>query len=227
MVEDRLSAIEELSSGLAHEINNPLTGIIGFSELLLEKEWPEDVREDLLAINGQAQRTAKIVKSLLTFARRQSREKQPVDINKDMQEILDMYAYKHEADNIKVIKHFAIDLPMVKGNSSQLKQVYFNLINNAEFFMYQAHRKGTLTITTERAGNFVRITFTDDGPGIDKNNLNRIFDPFFTTREIGQGTGLGLSICKGIIDEHGGSINVESRKGKGATFIVELPVYKG
>ena len=226
IVQDRLASIEELASGLAHEINNPLTGIIGFSELLLAKEWSEDVREDLLTINRQAQRTAKIVKSLLTFAKKQPQEKQPVDVNKDLQEILDIRTYKREADNIEIIKHFTTDLPMVKGNSSQLKQVYLNLINNAEFFMYKAHGKGTLTITTEHSKGFVRIIFSDDGAGIDKKNLNRIFEPFFTTKDVGEGTGLGLSICKGIIDEHGGSISVESQPGKGATFTVELPVYK-
>ncbi|MFZ7104718.1 MAG: PAS domain S-box protein, partial [Peptococcaceae bacterium] len=224
IVQDRLASIEELASGLAHEINNPLTGIIGFSELLLAKEWPEDVREDLLTINRQAQRTAKIVKSLLTFARKQTQEKLPVDINKDLQEILDIRTYKREADNINVIKHLATELPVVKGNSSQLKQVYLNLISNADFFMYKAHGKGTLTITTEHSKGFVRIIFADDGPGISKKNLNRIFEPFFTTKEVGEGTGLGLSISKGIIEEHGGSISVESRIGKGSTFTVELPV---
>jgi signal transduction histidine kinase len=123
-----------------------------------------------------------------------------------------------------VITHFASDLPQVTGNSSQLQQVFFNIVINAEFFMLEAHQKGNLTITTERIGDFVQASFADDGPGISNENIKHLFIPFFTTKEVGKGTGLGLSICHGIITEHGGRIYAESEFGKGATFIVELPI---
>jgi signal transduction histidine kinase len=123
-----------------------------------------------------------------------------------------------------VITRFASDLPQVMGNASQLQQVLFNIVINAEFFMLEAHQKGNLTITTERIGDFVRASFTDDGPGIPEEHMRNLFTPFFTTKEVGKGTGLGLSICHGIITEHGGRIYAESELGKGATFVVELPL---
>jgi signal transduction histidine kinase len=112
------------------------------------------------------------------------------------------------------------------GSAFQLQQVFLNIIINAEFFMLEAHGKGTLTIVTEQAGNSIRATIADDGAGISRENMKHIFSPFFTTKEVGKGTGLGLSICHGIITEHGGRIWAESKLGKGATFIIELPVYK-
>jgi signal transduction histidine kinase len=133
-------------------------------------------------------------------------------------------AYEQKVNNIEVDRQFASDLPEIMVDYFQMQQVFLNIIINAEYFMIQAHNKGKLTITTERTNQVVRISFADDGPGISKENLNRIFNPFFTTKDVGKGTGLGLSICHGIVTEHGGSIYVESELGKGATFVVELPV---
>lgn len=224
---DRLASLGELVSGVAHELNNPLTSVIGFSDLLLEREnLPEDIKEDLKLINREAQRTAKIVRNLLTFARQHPQEKQTTDMNKLIQAMLELRAYEQKVNNIQVITNFAPDLPQITANSFQLQQVFFNIIINAEYFMIEAHKKGTLTITTERTGDFVCASFADDGPGIPKANLNRIFDPFFTTKEVGKGTGLGLSICHGIVTEHGGKIYAESEPGKGVTFFVALPVSK-
>lgn len=224
---DRLASLGELVSGVAHELNNPLTSVIGFSDLLLEREnIPEDIKEDLKTVNREAQRTASIVRNLLTFARQHPQEKQTADMNKLIQAMLELRAYEQKVNNIQVITNFAPDLPQITANSFQLQQVFFNIIINAEYFMIEAHGKGILTITTERTGDFVRVSFADDGPGIPKANLNRIFDPFFTTKEVGKGTGLGLSICHGIVTEHHGKIYAESEPGKGATFFVALPVSK-
>jgi PAS domain S-box-containing protein len=224
MAQDRLASIGQLVSGVAHEINNPLTGIIGFSELLLQRDLPDDVKADLKIVNDEAMRTAKIVKNLLTFARKQPEGKAPVDINEEIQRVLDLRNHEQKVNNIQVITRFASDLPQVMGNASQLQQVLFNIVINAEFFMLEAHQKGNLTITTERIGDFVRASFTDDGPGIPEEHMRNLFTPFFTTKEVGKGTGLGLSICHGIITEHGGRIYAESELGKGATFVVELPL---
>jgi len=220
---DRLASLGELASGIAHELNNPLTSIIGFSELLLSKDVPDHVKEDLKVINKEALRTAGIVKNLLAFARKHPETKEPVNINDVIQQVLELRSYEQKVHNIEVDAQLAPDLPKVMANAFQLQQVFLNIIINAEYFMIEAHGKGLLTITTERMGNMVWATFTDDGPGIAKENLQRVFNPFFTTKEVGKGTGLGLSICHGIVTEHGGRIYVESELGKGATFIVELP----
>ncbi|MFH0769273.1 MAG: PAS domain S-box protein, partial [Chloroflexota bacterium] len=224
---DRLASIGELASGIAHELNNPLTSVIGFSELLLEKkDIPVDIREDLEVINREANRTAGVVRNLLTFARKHAPTKQPVDIAAVIKNVLELRAYEQRINNIQVNTHFFPGLPEVMADGFQLQQVFLNIIINAEFFMIETHGRGALTITTEPVGDIIRASFADDGPGIPKENLSHIFDPFFTTKEVGKGTGLGLSICHGIIAEHGGRIYAESELGKGATFIVELPVSK-
>jgi PAS domain S-box-containing protein len=225
MMQDRLASIGELTGGLAHEINNPLTSIIGFSGLLLERDLPDDIKQDLMSIHEDAQRIARVVKNLMTFARRQPQEKLPLNINDDIQKVIELRSYEQNIINIKVVTRFSPDLPKIKGNSSQLQQVFFNLIVNAELFMLKAHKKGILTITTEKGGDCVRASFTDDGPGIEREVMRQLFSPFFTTRELGQSTGLGLSICHGIITEHGGRIWAESEPGKGAAFFIELPVH--
>ena len=226
MVTDRLASIGELASGIAHELNNPLTSIIGFSELLLGRDVPDDVKEDLKVINREAQRTAQVVKNLLTFARRHEPAKEPVDINSAIRTVLELRAYEQKVNNIEVNTRFAPDLPEITADGFQLQQVFVNIIINAEHFMTKAHGRGILTITTERVGDITKASFADDGPGIAEENLGHLFDPFFTTKEVGKGTGLGLSISYGIITEHGGRIYTESKLGKGATFVVELPISK-
>jgi PAS domain S-box-containing protein len=224
IVTDRLASVGELASGIAHELNNPLTGVIGFSELLLEKDIPDEIREDIKIIYSEAQRTAEVVKGLLTFARRHPPVKQLVNITSIIEKVLELRAYEQRVSNIQVITNFASDLPEVMADYFQLQQVFLNIIINAEHFMIEAHNRGNLTITTERTGNIIKTSFADDGPGISKENLGHVFDPFFTTKEVGKGTGLGLSICHGIITEHGGRMYAESELGKGATFVVELPI---
>jgi signal transduction histidine kinase/FixJ family two-component response regulator len=219
-----LASVGELSAGVAHEINNPLTGVIGYAELLMQEDVPEHIKNDLEVIRDGAKRVASIVKGLLTFARQTRPERTVVDINQVIEVCLRLRAYELETSNIKVVTNLAPDLPLTIADPGQLQQVFLNLLINAEMEMKLAHGKGKLIIKAEQLDNTIRISFKDDGPGIVKENLMRIFDPFFSTREIGKGTGLGLSICHGIVAEHGGRIWAESKLSKGATFIVELPV---
>jgi len=221
---DRLASIGELSSGIAHELNNPLTAIIGFSDLLLGEDISDDIKEDLEVINREAKRTAGVVRNLLTFARGRPEEKQLVDINKVIQNVLDLRAYEQRVNNIEVDTQLVANLPEVLADGFQLQQVFLNIVINAEHFMSEAHGRGRLTVTTEWVGDIVRASFADDGPGIPPENLSHLFNPFFTTKEVGKGTGLGLSISYGIISAHDGRIYTESELGKGATFVVELPV---
>lgn len=224
MLADRLASIGELASGVAHEVNNPLTSVLGFSQLLLQRDLPHDVREDVKTIYDEAERASRAAKNLLTFARKHAEVKEPVNINNLIETVLALRTYEQKVNNIQVDTHFAPDLPQVMADAFQLQQAFLNIILNAEYFMLEAHSGGTLTITTERVGNIVRAAFADDGPGIPKENLRRLFDPFFTTKPVGKGSGLGLSICHGIVTSHGGRIYAESEFSKGATFIVELPV---
>ena len=224
MMSERLASVGELASGIAHELNNPLTSVIGFSQLLMERNIADDIREDLGLVYSEAQRAAGVVRNLLTFARKHSPVKQLSQINDVIEDVLRLRAYEQRVNNIGVNRRFASGLPEVMVDYFQMQQVFLNIIINAEYFMTQAHNRGTLTITTERFDNIIRISFADDGPGIFKEDLSRIFDPFFTTKEVGKGTGLGLSICHGIVAGHGGSIYARSRLGKGATFVVELPI---
>ena len=137
---------------------------------------------------------------------------------------MELRAYEEKVNNIQVITHFDTDLPEITADYFQLQQFFLNIIINAEYFMTEAHGRGTIIITTERKDNVVKASVADDGPGIPKASLQHLFDPFFTTKEVGKGTGLGLSICHGIVLAHGGNIYAESGPGKGATFIIELPI---
>ena len=199
--------------------------IIGFSGLVLErKDLQDDMRRDMEIVHNEAQRISGIVKGLLTFARKQGTEKGPVNIHSIIQGVLQLRSYEQRVNNIEVDTRIAPDGPRVLGNGPQLQQVFLNIIINAEQAMFEAHKRGRITVTTEEAGDLVRISFADDGPGISPESMQKLFTPFFTTKEVGKGTGLGLSICHGIMTEHGGRIYAESEPGKGATFIVELPV---
>jgi PAS domain S-box-containing protein len=220
---DRLASIGELSSGIAHELNNPLTSVIGFSQLLMEGDVPDDIKEDLGIVHSEAQRAAAIVKNLLTFARKHAPVKELNNINSVIEDVLRLRSYEQKVNNIEVENRLSPNLPEIMIDHFQMQQVFLNIMVNAEFAMMEAHHKGKMVITTEKLDGIIRISFADDGPGISKENLKHIFDPFFTTKEVGKGTGLGLSICHGIVTEHCGKIYAVSEKGRGATFIVELP----
>jgi CheY-like chemotaxis protein len=221
----RLASVGEMAAGVAHEINNPLTGVIGFAQLLMAREdVPPDIRSDLAVINDGAQRVAGIVRTLLAFSRQTKPQRRYVDINELIESTLALRAYHLRVNNIEVVTRLAPDLLETVADPGQIQQVLLNLIVNAEMEMKLAHGKGKLTITTEKSHNTIKICVQDNGPGIKPGVMDRIFDPFFTTREVGEGTGLGLSLCYGIVAEHKGKIYAESKPGKGATFIIELPV---
>jgi PAS domain S-box-containing protein len=230
IIADRLASIGELASGLAHELNNPLTSIIGFSQLLLQNEIPENIRKDLEVVQHEAQRTSEVVKNLLTFARKHTPVKAPVNVNTIIKKVLELRSYEQRVNNITLDIELSQDIPDVMADYFQLQQVFLNIIINAEHFMIEANRGGVLSIFTGftgRASKNVRIVFSDNGPGIKPEELGHVFDPFFTTKEVGKGTGLGLSICHGIVSEHGGRIYAESTPGKGASFVVDLPARDG
>ena len=224
MSTDRLASLGELAAGTAHEFNNPLTSVIGLSELLMQREVPDDVREDLKIINNEAQRAANVARNLLAFGAKHAPSRQPDQMNSIIEDVLELRAYEHKQKNIDIDKRLAPDIPKITVDYFQMQQVFMNIIINAEYFMIEAHGGGTLTIASKKHNDTVRISVGDDGPGIPPENLSRIFDPFFTTKQAGKGTGLGLSICHSIVTEHGGHIYVDSQLGKGTTIFVDLPV---
>ncbi|MCL0090838.1 response regulator [Dehalococcoidia bacterium] len=220
----RLASVGEMASGIAHEINNPLTSVIGFAQLLMQRDIADDIKQDLKIINDSAQRVADIVRRLLDFARRREPERNYVNINDIVEATLAMRAYEMETGNIKLATLLDPDLPRTVADGGQLQQIFLNIIMNAETEMKLARGRGNLLIQTGVVDDTIRISFEDDGPGITRENLDRIFDPFFTTRGMSGGTGLGLSLCHAIVAQHNGRIYAKSTPGKGATFVVELPI---
>jgi len=217
--------VGEMAAGVAHEINNPLTGIVGYAQLLASRQdLPEDVKKDLKIVNDGAQRVAGIVQRLLTFARQVKPERRQVNINQLIESTLALRTYSLRTSNIEVTTRLDPYLPDTIADPGQIQQVLLNLIVNAETAMKEVHRKRRLTITTRKADSIVEIKVKDNGHGIKPEIMDRIFDPFFTTRPAGEGTGLGLSLCYGIVTEHNGRIYAESKPGRGATFVVELPI---
>lgn len=224
---EKMASVGQLVSGVAHELNNPLTGIMGFAQLLLAREQDERTRREVETIYTEAERATKIVQNLLSFARRRHAQKELADLNTLVERVLELRNYDLRVRNIEVELELDPHLPGTMVDPDQIQQVFFNIISNAEQAMLTAHSRGRLTVRSRMEDAVVRVTFQDDGPGILQENLRRIFDPFFTTKQAGEGTGLGLTICYGIIDEHGGRIWAESAPGQGTAFIVELPVVTG
>jgi len=227
LLASHLASIGEMAAGIAHEVNNPLTGVLGFSELLTRKDLPEAIRRDVEIIHRGAQRATSILNRMLTFARQRKAERTFTSINEIIETTLELRAYEMETNNIRVTRHLDPELPGTMADATQLQQAFFNIVMNGEMAIRDAHRAGNIWVGTETANGAIRITFKDDGVGIQPENIGKIFDPFFTTREVGQGTGLGLSVCHGIIAEHGGRVYAESEPGRGTSFIVELPMVAG
>ncbi|MGQ9630576.1 MAG: PAS domain S-box protein [bacterium] len=222
---EKMSALGGLVAGAAHELNNPLTGVMGFAQLLLmDPNLDEGTKADIEKINREADRAGRIVRSLLAFARSCQPEKRPVDINGVVVSALESCANDMRASNVEVVKDFHPALPTTMADSNQLRQAFSNIINNAIHAMLEHSGGGTLTVKTNLVSDMIKVEFSDTGPGIPRENLNKIFDPFFTTREVGKGVGLGLSVSYGIVREHNGRIYAENRLGGGARFTVELPI---
>ena len=219
----RLVTLGQMAAGVAHEINNPLNAIVGMAELLLENLSEETHRPMVRMIYEQALRIGRITRNLLTFARPRPQELVPIDLNRLVQEVIGLVAYRLRSANISVQLQLRDPLPSVMGDATQLQQVLLNLINNAHDAMAN-QGGGQLTIRTGVDGAMVRLWVDDTGPGIPSEYLPHLFDPFFTTKTVGKGAGLGLTIAYGIVTGHGGRIRAENRPEGGARFIVELPV---
>jgi len=223
---EKMSAIGQLVSGVAHELNNPLAGISAFAQLLLaEKRFPPDQRTAAETIYSEARRASRIVQNLLTFARQHKAEKVPTEINQVLDDTLELRGYELRVRGIDVRREYDDSLPDTMADAHQLQQVFLNLITNAEQAMEQ--REGhhhRLTVRTRRNSDSIRIEVEDTGAGIPANLIERIFNPFFTTKPTGSGTGLGLSISLGIVREHEGRIWAENPPQAGARFVVEVPI---
>jgi two-component system NtrC family sensor kinase len=224
MESERLAHIGQLAAGVAHEINNPLQGIVTYSHLLLERATTEDgCRESLQKIVKQANRCRDIIRGLLDFSRQRKPEKRLSKVNRVLEECVSLVDNQALFHNIRIVRRLNQNLPQVLVDPSQIQQVFMNMIINAAEAMNGA---GQLTLTTRYvpADSAVEVEFADTGHGISEEDLDRIFGPFFTTKEVGHGTGLGLAISYGIVQEHKGTITVESQVGQGATFTIRLPV---
>lgn len=220
----RLAAVGEMAAGIAHEINNPLTGVLGYAELMLSEDLPPALKEEVQIIADGSKRVAEIVRRLLTFARQTKPLKTSVSVPELIDNTLELRNYVLRTSGIEVITRYQPDLPWIVADAGQLQQVFLNLIVNAEHAIKKTGHQGRLTISAEKTGNFLRIVFEDNGTGIESDVLPKLFQPFFTTKAPGEGTGLGLSLSRSIIVEHGGTIEVASEPGHGATFSIELPM---
>jgi signal transduction histidine kinase/CheY-like chemotaxis protein len=221
---EKLSGIGEFVAGVAHELNNPLTSVMGFSELLKLADSNPQHQRHLDLIHKSALRCQKIVQNLLSFARRHPPERKLSNINSLVEAAVEFLHYQLRTSNIEVITSLDSHLTPAMVDPHQLQQVFLNIINNARQAIEAHQRKGCIRIRSEICGESIRVIFQDNGPGISEENLKKIFDPFFTTKEVGKGTGLGLSLCYGIVNEHGGTIAVTSKPGEGALFTIELPL---
>ena len=220
---EKLAAVGQLISGVAHELNNPLTAILGYSQLLTSsgQMGPQGI-EYADKLYKQAQRTHRIVQNLLSFARQHKPERMPVQINQTLEETLALRDYDLRMNNIRVHLNLAANLPVTSADPHQLQQVFLNMVNNAVDAILENSKEGDLWVRTALDGTRLSIEFTDSGPGV--KDASRVFDPFYTTKPVGKGTGLGLSICYGIITEHGGTIHVRNVPTRGASFAIELPL---
>ncbi len=225
---EKLAALGELTSGVAHELNNPLATVVGYAELLaLDTQLPEGVKRKLATIHQEATRASHIVSNLLSYARRSSPEKSFVDLNEVVNATLEMRRYQLQNDNVRISTDLSDKAPAIWGDELQLQQVVLNIVNNAAQAVTNWRGSGEIRIWTRPAtlsGHAAaRVIIEDNGPGIAPEHLRRVFDPFFTTKPTGEGTGLGMSISLRIISNHEGLIWCESRLGHGARFIIELP----
>ncbi len=231
---EKMAALGQTISGVAHELNNPLATILSCAERLVETSTGQ-TRRSVKIILGEAERSARIVRNLLTFARKRQSTRSMVDINQIVEQTIAVRSYGQRVTNIQVIPALASGLPHVFVDSHQIQQVLLNLVINAEQAMLSANGRGTLVIRTwhDVDRDVVVLEVTDDGPGVAAEVQTKIFDPFFTTKEVGKGTGLGLTVAYAIVQEHSGRIRVQSpvtsengtpASRRGASFLVELPV---
>ena len=231
----KLAAIGELISGVTHEVNNPIAVVMGYSEMLLgETKIDEETKKVIKIIFSESKRAGKVLQNMLSFARQNTPNKEPVILNNIIDATLELADFDLRKNTIKVIKKFDVNLPYILGESNQLQQVFLNLLINAQQAIADNGSEGTITIETSkeitgepnRGNGYVSVTLSDDGPGIPKKILDKIFDPFFTTKPEGVGTGLGLSVSLGIIKDHNGNIEVKSVKNEGTSFNIQFPFHQ-
>ncbi len=221
----KLASTGQLAAGVAHELNNPLTTVSGYAQLLLKHLNKKDPNyKKIEAMAEESQRCKAIIKNLLDFSRPPARKDyQTLNLNIPLKNTLSLVEEQMRLQNIKIIKNLDSHLPRIKANPSQLEQVFMNIVSNALDSMPNG---GELRTVTRKIDNGVGITFTDTGCGIKSENLDKVFNPFFTTKRPGRGVGLGLSVSYGIIREHGGEIGIESEEEKGSTFTISFPINK-
>jgi len=220
---ERLAELGTLASGMAHEIGTPMNVILGRAELLMRKTTDENAKHGLQTIVTQVERITKIMNQLLSFARKRPVERRPLDLSAVIKDILEVFQERMKKNNIQTHINIASPVPEVFADPDQMSQVFLNLILNACQAMPDG---GTIQIGLQSRGPKLELTIADSGEGIPRENVSRLFDPFFTTKPVGEGTGLGLTVVHGIIQEHEGSITVDSKPGKGATFHIFLPIYQ-
>lgn len=223
---EKLAALGQTMSGVAHELNNPLATVLACAERVSGKSLDDGLRRDVEAIHNAAERAARIVRNLQTFARKRHTTRTMVDINHVVRDTIGLRAYEQRAANVVILEALASALPPVFADPHQIQQILLNLIINAEQAMIGAHGRGTLILRSwhESEADAVKVEVTDDGPGVPPDVRAKIFDPFFTTKDVGQGTGLGLTVAYAIAQEHGGTLEVTSAGGRGAAFTLSLPV---
>jgi len=217
-----MSAVGQLISGVAHELNNPLTAILGYAQLLEGEQLTDHQKEFVGKMYKQAQRTHRVVQNLLSFARQRKPAKMPVDLRRIVDDTIALREYDLNLHNVVIQRHYDETLPAVVADPHQLEQVFLNITNNAVDAMLEHSKGGRLNVTVTQHGGTIMLESHDSGPGIKE--VNRIFDPFYTTKGVGKGTGLGLSICYGIIKEHGGDIRAYNHPAGGAVVQIVLPV---
>lgn len=222
----KLASLGELAAGVAHEVNNPLTTVVGYAQYHLMADTDPEIREDLRKIYEDGRRAQDIVSSLLSFARSSQHQETDVDLNTTIREVPRILGKQLTLSNIELKLDLQEDLPKVRANSGEILQVLLNLVQNAREAIRDSHCGSTITITTRQNDGCVEIVVDDDGPGIPETKKNQIFEPFFTTKPVGQGTGLGLSICQKIVKKHKGTISVHSRLNEGTRFTIRLPLSK-
>ncbi|HXX17291.1 MAG TPA: PAS domain S-box protein [Candidatus Eremiobacteraceae bacterium] len=221
---EKMATIGRLVSGVAHEVNNPLAAILGFTDLLLEdSQIPESAREELQIILRETQRTKEIVQGLLSFARQRPTQREAMQVNAILRQTIRLRSYDFSSHGVQVTEEFNENLQMAMGDAQQLQQVFLNILNNAYDAIQESGNRGKIRIRTRQTTDFIEVAFIDNGTGVSEPE--RIFDPFFTTKPAGKGTGLGLSICYGIVRAHGGEISCWNNEGEsGSTFVVRLPI---